>query len=184
VRDLPVLMMAFTGVWIIIRIIAFVSRRKFSLKREIIVAAIPFASIFIYFVTLFPFPFFNPYQLVETGLERSHNLIPFKSIIESLNHFYYMVPIRNLGGNILLFVPFGFALLIRFSWMKLWKGTIIGLSISLFVEICQFYMGYRSLDVDDLILNTIGTFIGFAAFKGIVKISQKETFSFPKRKIG
>ncbi|MCM3733374.1 hypothetical protein M3196_17115 [Fictibacillus nanhaiensis] len=86
-----------------IRIIAFVSRRKFSLKREIIVAAIPFASIFIYFVTLFPFPFFNPYQLVETGLERSHNLIPF---------------------------------------------------------------------------------IGFAAFKGIVKISQKETFSFPKRKMG
>jgi glycopeptide antibiotics resistance protein len=95
-----------------------------------------------------------------------------------------MVPIRNLGGNILLFVPFGFALLIRFSWMKLWKGTIIGLVISLFVEICQFYMGYRSFDVDDLILNTIGTFIGFAAFKGIVKISQKETFSFPKRKIG
>jgi glycopeptide antibiotics resistance protein len=39
-------------------------------------------------------------------------------------------------------------------------------------------------DVDDLILNTTGTIIGMAAFKGTAKILQKETFSFMSRNIG
>ncbi|WP_171978885.1 VanZ family protein [Fictibacillus arsenicus] len=154
------------------------------MKREIMTAAIPFGFMLIYLVTVFPFPFFNPYQHVVTGLERSHNVIPFKSIVDSLNHFYYMVPIRNLGGNILLFLPFGFALLLRFSKMKIWKGTMIGFLVSLLMELCQLKMGYRSFDVDDLILNTTGTMSGMAAFKGTAKILKLETFSFMNRNIG
>lgn len=146
------------------------------MKREIMTAAIPFSFMLIYFGTVFPFPFFNPYQHVETGLERSYNVIPFKSIVDSLNHFYYMVPIRNLGGNILLFVPFGFALLLRFPKMKIWKGTMIGFLVSLLMELCQLKMGYRSFDVDDLILNTTGTIIGMAALKELLKFCKRKLF--------
>jgi glycopeptide antibiotics resistance protein len=184
VKDLLILMMLFTMLWIFVRAVIFAWRREFSMKKEIMAVAIPFGFMLIYFVTAFPFPFFNPYQFVGTGIERSHNVIPFKSIVDSLNHFYYMVPIRNLGGNILLFVPFGFALLLRFYRMKFWKGISIGFLVSLVMELCQLKMGYRSFDVDDLILNSAGTFIGMITFKGIAKILQKETFSVVSRKIG
>jgi glycopeptide antibiotics resistance protein len=184
VKDLLMLTMLFIIFWIFIRAVIFVWRREFSIIRELMTAAIPFGFILIYLVTVFPFPFYNSYQYVGPGMERSHNVIPFKSIVDSLNHFYYMVPIRNLGGNILLFIPFGFALLLRFSKMKIWKGTMIGLLVSFLMELCQLKMGYRSFDVDDLILNTTGTIIGMAVFKGIAKILQKETFSFMNRNIG
>jgi glycopeptide antibiotics resistance protein len=184
VKDLLILMVFFTMFWLFVRAVIFAWRREFSMKREIMAAAIPFGFMLIYLVTVFPFPFYNPYQFVETGMERSHNVIPFKSIVDSLNHFYYMVPIRNVGGNILLFVPFGLALLLRFSKMEIWKGTIIGIMVSLIMELSQLKMGYRSFDVDDLILNTTGTIIGMAVFKGTAKILQKETFSFMSRNIG
>jgi glycopeptide antibiotics resistance protein len=184
VDELFLLMMSFMIFWLVVRAVILAWRKEFSIKREIMTAAIPFGFMFIYFVTVFPFPFFNPYQFVGTGIDRSHNVIPFKSIVDSLNHFYYMVPIRNIGGNILLFVPFGFALLLRFSNMKIWKVIMIGFLVSLAMELCQLMMGYRSFDVDDLILNTIGTITGMAAFKGAAKILQKETFSVMSRKIG
>ncbi|RZT23896.1 VanZ like protein [Fictibacillus sp. BK138] len=178
------LIIIFTVFWVIARAIVFVWRREVAFKKEIVAAALPFALMFVYFTTVFPFPFFNPYHLVGTGIEISHNVIPFKSIVDSLTHFYFMVPIRNIGGNILLFVPLGFALLLRVSNMKIWKVIMIGFLVSLTMELCQLKMGYRSFDVDDLILNTIGTIIGMAAFKGTAKILQKETFSVMSRKIG
>jgi glycopeptide antibiotics resistance protein len=184
VRDLMELMMFFSVFWLIVRVVVFAWRREFSIKSEMMAAAVPFAVMFIYFATVFPFPFFNPYHFVETGLGRSYNVIPFKSIMGSLNHFYYMVPLRNIGGNILLFVPLGFALAFRFYRMNIWKGILCGLLVSLSMELCQFVMGYRSFDVDDLILNGMGTFIGIMTCKGFAKINQKETFSSVNRKIG
>ncbi len=178
------LMMIFTVFWVFVRAIVLVWRREVAFKKEIEAAALPFSLVFIYFATVFPFPFFNPYHLVGTGIEISQNVIPFKSIVDSLTHFYFMVPIRNIGGNILLFVPLGFTLLLKFSNMKIWKVIMIGFLVSLTVELCQLMMGYRSFDVDDLILNTIGTIIGMAALKGTARILQKETFSVVSRRIG
>jgi glycopeptide antibiotics resistance protein len=79
------------------------------------------------------------------------------------------VPIRNLALNILLFVPFGFFLTLKkSSYKKKLKRFVIltGFLFSLFIELVQFAipMG-RSADVDDVILNTIGTFLGFITWK-------------------
>lgn len=63
-------------------------------------------------VTFFPMPIDQ--QLIAdmktNGVVLSYNLIPFKSISGSLNHFYYMVGIRNVLGNLLLLLPFGILL--------------------------------------------------------------------------
>lgn len=92
-----------------------------------------------------------------------YNLIPFNSIKGSLNHFYYMVGIRNILGNIVLLLPLAFLIRLKHSM----KAVLIGFSISLSIEILQVVLTMsrlittRSFDVDDLILNTTGFYIGY-----------------------
>ena len=77
----------------------------------------------------------------------------------------HTVAVYNLVGNILLFVPFG--IFIPSIWHKLqslWKMLIVSFTIPLFIETTQYFIG-RSIDVDDVILNTIAILIGFSLFK-------------------
>lgn len=65
-----------------------------------------------------------------------------------------------LLGNIIMFVPFGFftALLWRdYTWKR---ALMTGVCITGFVECWQLCVG-RALDIDDIILNTLGVFCGY-----------------------
>lgn len=61
--------------------------------------------------------------------------------------------------NIVLFIPFGVALALLFR-IDIKKSLIIGFSISLIIECCQWFFWLGSFEVDDLIHNTLGTGIG------------------------
>lgn len=63
----------------------------------------------------------------------------------------------NFLANILLFVPFGF--LQSLLSYNFFKGTFATFFLSLFIEVCQYFIG-RSSDIDDLILNTVGGILG------------------------
>jgi len=80
-----------------------------------------------------------------------------------------MVPIRNIGGNILLFIPLGFSIANMFPHFSWKKVIILGAITSLIVELIQLNMPLRSLDIDDLLLNTIGTAVGYLSFKLVKK---------------
>ena len=89
------------------------------------------------------------------------NFIPFKEI------FRYQIGSRlffkNIIGNILLFLPYGY---FASDYLKTKKGWwIAGLTflISLTIEIVQLYIG-RTFDVDDIILNTLGGILGFLIY--------------------
>ncbi|MBO8168877.1 MAG: VanZ family protein [Thermoanaerobacteraceae bacterium] len=113
-------------------------------------------------VTIFPIPIGVPYY----GDYFHVNFIPFKSIQGSLNHSWYMVPLRNIGGNLVLLAPFGFLLpLIWKSANTLRKVVATGFLLSLSIELLQLVIPGRAADVDDLILNTFGLLFGFLAFK-------------------
>ena len=71
-----------------------------------------------------------------------------------------------LAGNIVMFLPFGFfpALLFRnFGWRK---ALLTGFCVTAFIEVTQLLMG-RAFDIDDLMLNTLGAFLGFALQKAL-----------------
>ena len=69
--------------------------------------------------------------------------------------------ILNLIGNISMFIPVGFSLPFCFQKLdSIKKVVFVGIIISLFIEISQLVLYERSTDIDDLILNTIGVFIG------------------------
>ena len=81
---------------------------------------------------------------------RNINLIPFSS----------QGAVANIL-NIIMFTPLGFLLpLIWNNYRKVGKVLIVGLSMSLLIEICQLF-NTRATDIDDLITNTAGTFIGY-----------------------
>ncbi len=92
------------------------------------------------------------------------NYIPFKTIY---NYFVYsntnvdnwgMVSFVNVLGNIAFFIPIGF-LFIYQKGIKLRTTLVIAFLITFFIEVTQYFTG-RVSDIDDLILNMIGTYIG------------------------
>ena len=80
-------------------------------------------------------------------------------------------------GNLAVFVPFGMAVAAatlprrprsgqrRFGW-RWWVGvTAVGALLSLGIELAQLFIPTRATDIDDLILNTLGTVAGAALFR-------------------
>ncbi|MHB8049644.1 MAG: VanZ family protein [Coriobacteriia bacterium] len=103
----------------------------------------------------------------------SVNLVPGETIELYLTSSLGRVAWENLLGNLLLLVPLG--ALGPLAWRKLDKwGRIIGagLSISVSIEVLQFAKRFfdmtgmtRSVDIDDVLLNTAGVAIGYAAYR-------------------
>ena len=95
-----------------------------------------------------------------------NNFIPFKEIMryKSTSGLFY----RNVIGNILLFLPFGY-LITDMVQSKANKCnpfiTLILTSItSISIELIQLFIG-RSFDIDDIILNIFGGLLGYIIYK-------------------
>lgn len=95
---------------------------------------------------------------LDQGLYFNGSLIPLRTIgsyLASTPSFNVAV---QLLGNILLFVPLGFFLALD-GVLRPRKAAIAGLLSAVFVEIWQALVG-RSVDIDDVILNTFGVGLG------------------------
>jgi glycopeptide antibiotics resistance protein len=92
------------------------------------------------------------------------NLVPFRSIIADwkIGGWPFVV---DFVGNVIAFVPMGFVPpLIRRRPTRAWQLAVFGLALSLTIELGQYLSGRRVADVDDLILNTAGTILGYGCF--------------------
>lgn len=69
-------------------------------------------------------------------------------------------------GNIIWFVPFGMYLQYTGKQRKLLHTAIYGFLFSLLIETLQYVFGTGFSELDDLILNTLGAWIG----GGLVKV--------------
>ncbi|WP_249727583.1 VanZ family protein, partial [Bacillus paralicheniformis] len=84
-------------------------------------------------------------------------------------YFNWDIIIVNLLGNLLIFTPMGFLLpLLSKKFRKTWVIICLGFFASLAVETIQFIFTVGSADIDDLILNTIGAWLGYIAYKAIL----------------
>ncbi|MFE7063594.1 VanZ family protein [Sutcliffiella sp. NPDC057660] len=126
----------------------------------------------IYSLSLLVLLFFRPNEQ-DYGAAHNVNLVPFSTISLFLSgDADPLVAFYNLAANIVLFVPFGVAL----KWKKRnWLTLIIApvFAISL-IEVTQHLTNRGSLDIDDLLLNTLGFFIGYLltpVFRRIIKIN-------------
>jgi glycopeptide antibiotics resistance protein len=96
------------------------------------------------------------------------SIVPFASIGQALHRGLVPATVVSVAGNIVAFVPIG--LLAPMGWRRwqTWMATIsLGVAISLAIELSQLATSvaigfpYRHADVDDVILNGLGTAIGY-----------------------
>ena len=73
--------------------------------------------------------------------------------------------------NLLLFVPFGFLLPMAIRWERWnWRWALLaGFGTSLVIEALQLFGG-RLSEIDDLIINTLGTLTGFLLWRACHRI--------------
>jgi len=101
----------------------------------------------------------------------TYNLIPFATIkryiymLQTGNALHFII---NVVGNVIVFIPFGLFIPRLFvKSNKLLYMFIISLIIPIIIESIQFLLGVGILDIDDLILNSIGIMIGYIIFREV-----------------
>ena len=95
---------------------------------------------------------------------RSYNLIPLATIVEMLGKVTESsaVVCKNIGMNILLFLPMGMALPVLFPKMRrLWRTVLVCLAATVLAEVLQFLFHLGTFDVDDILLNVLGGLFGY-----------------------
>ena len=72
---------------------------------------------------------------------------------------------KNIYGNILAFVPFGFFLpIISKNNRSFWSVTLYGFEFTLGIELVQLSFQVGTFDVDDIIMNMLGAIGGYIIF--------------------
>ena len=92
----------------------------------------------------------------------SSNFIPFKEMFRY--DFGSPLFIKNVLGNIILFLPYGFFVSYYLNLKKPLSPFFLILLVSASIEITQLLIG-RIFDIDDIILNIIGGMLGFGIYK-------------------
>lgn len=116
--------------------------------------------IFIYYIILL----FNMVIFARYNTINSFNLIPFKSIIEIFNNGNIYSIIINILGNLLIFMPLEYFIIELFEINKFLLNFISSFLIILIIEIIQYIFKVGVLDIDDLILCTLGMMLFYIIY--------------------
>lgn len=150
-------------------------KKKFLCTKEISIGLL-----FIYLIVLISITLL-PLHINTTGramLDRPEpNVIPVfntvKDIVNShleLRHSMIEFWIINILGNLILLTPLAVLAPLISNKFRTYKSVmllcfLVSLSIELIQYISYFFGTFRSVDIDDVILNTLGALIGFSVFK-------------------
>ena len=107
------------------------------------------------------------FQDVNYGV---NNFIPFKEIFRYDIGSYKFI--KNIVGNIVLFIPYGFFVSYYLKKRKMFTIFSLTLIVSTTIEFVQMYIG-RVFDIDDIILNVVGGICGYLLFVGLDAIQSK-----------
>lgn len=99
------------------------------------------------------------------GIITSKGLVFPSHEINLVLFYWFAGGIRPYLENIVLFMPLGLMPpLIWRPYETLWKTALCGIAFSLLIEMSQLF-NERVTDIDDLLMNTLGTLIGWAIFR-------------------
>ena len=158
----------FTWPMILISTVIMVSFRLCYLiknhQRPIIYKELLMLSFAIYILCLFQVVTFQ-----DDVSWSSNNFIPFKEI------FRYDITsrlfIKNVIGNMIMFLPFGLFMSYYLNINKLHLPMILTIIASTSIETVQMCIG-RVFDVDDIILNLLGGILGYLLYIIIKKVGN------------
>jgi len=156
--------------------------KKINIPRELVIIAL---ALFVAFLSALTF---ENYAIRISGFAPRFNLTPFKTIGkliekgfsyggEETYHLHIDILYINLLGNLLIFAPVGFLAAFLFKQPRWYKSLLAGFALSFTIEIVQLFLITRSFDVDDLLLNSLGTLIGYLFFALIALIPPTKRFA-------
>ncbi len=133
------------------------NKKKFVLYKEAFYYAFIIYILFLFYVVTFQ------------DVSSSTNLIPFKEMFRY--EFGSKLFFKNVIGNMLMFMPYGFFVTYFLKINKVYMLLIFVFITSLTVEVTQLSLG-RVFDVDDIILNIVGALLGYVLYKTTTFIYQ------------
>lgn len=87
-------------------------------------------------------------------------MTPFRTIKSQIKYGSSLSILKNLIGNSVMLIPLSFILMIKNNkYNNIFRQTLITLPIIIFIEILQTFTHTGTCDVDDIILNYLGTII-------------------------
>lgn len=125
--------------------------------------------LFVIYIIALSYLLFIAESMGRTDWHFGVNLVPFAEIrryltyVSTIGILYVGI---NLFGNIVVMIPFGYALPSLFGQGKKrpFLYVFIGMLFSILIEIFQYYTHTGTCDVDDVILNTIGVIVGYLIY--------------------
>ena len=112
------------------------------------------------------------FQVVTIGdinIGGSNNFIPFKQILRY--NFGGRLFVKNIVGNVLMFIPYGFFASLYGEIKKPFHALGIVLLASISIEFTQLLIG-RIFDIDDILLNVVGGMFGFLFYVSLDKLAN------------
>ncbi|MCR4566902.1 MAG: VanZ family protein [Pseudobutyrivibrio sp.] len=162
-----------TVCWIIFRVAHAIIKKEVKWKRELQLLLVYICIVVIARYIYFPRELVNgKIALLKVDLSK---ILEFNINWRALTFLWerYDGWKGNVIGNISMFIPVGIVWPVCFKELNsISKVTLAGFVYTLLIEISQLPLE-RVTDVDDLILNTTGTFIGALIYFSIKKIRNK-----------
>ena len=127
----------------------------FDIRREAVVVLLFGWAVVVAAVVFFPM------NIILYDWHGTLSLVPLQSSIDLIRYSTPFTALKNIGGNVLLFVPLGVLLPVLFGkllrpWPLLWRAAVISAAI----ELVQIPTQVRATDVDDVIWNVVGALVG------------------------
>ena len=164
-----------TLAWIVARVICGIRNQKVDWKNEAKLLTVYICLVVIARIVYFPM------RLVEgriaslvLDVEKIFplwvNFIPIVHMFDEYDGW-----LINIIGNITMFIPVGLAWPFCFKKLDtIGKTVLAGAGFPLFIEITQLPFYSRCSDIDDLIMNTTGIFIGALIYFGVKRLNTRK----------
>lgn len=155
------------------------SRRRTGWPRVVAAVALVTYALWICSVAFFPIPTHETVAAMSPSELHALSWINWVPLRELVHHIPRMPAsriVREFGGNLLLFVPFTLFCPLVWQRLRTWRWPLlVGLGGSVAIETIQLVLSglvgfpYRQPDVDDVIVNTFGAFLGYAVFRAVAR---------------
>lgn len=186
IRAIIILILITLPFWIAMRVKINISRKnrdeKLSVKREFILGSLFIYTIVVAAITIVPLPISRFRDPGYSGI----NVVPLLNSLKCVlpdragrQHPMAGFCLQNMIGNIILFLPLGALLPFaseKFRTIKrvLLAALFFSLSIEAIQFVSRFFGSYRSIDVDDVLFNTSGAFLGFIIYTMVKNVFSKK----------
>lgn len=167
----------FAALWLLARTAVWIRQRGVDWKREALLLLM-----YVNLAVMIRFSFFPMEKLdgrIQPLLFDPGSVLPFNINLSPFVHMGDYVSEReellNFIGNIALFIPSGIILPVLYGKLdSLMKVMGAGALLSVCVELLQLPFSVRVSDVDDLIMNVCGIFIGYMLFRLVRSMVKRD----------